>query len=96
MNTNTTPEYAYGYRVINGIPAKCAHMNSILDEQVQALISAMSQYERDMARSNPRAIHTVYHMVLERAQENRVSILRATLINERALAIEFALAIMTS
>lgn len=89
--------YAYGYRVGNdGELAKNAHMVSILNEQVQALISSMSDYEIARAKSEPREIHTVYHMVLERAQENRVSILRATLINERALAIEFALAIMTS
>jgi hypothetical protein len=83
--------YGYGYH--SG--SKCEHMRSILEEQVQALIASMSGYEIARAKSEPRAIHTVYHMVLERAQENRVSILRATFINERALAIEFALAIMT-
>ena len=69
-------------------------MQSILCRQVQALIDSMSDYEIAQAKSAPRAIHTVYHMVLERAQENRVSILRAALINERALAIEFSLALM--
>lgn len=84
--------YAYGYHE----GSKCEHMRSILEEQVQALIASMSGYEITRAKSDPRAIHTVYYMVLERAQTNRVSILRAALINERELAMEFALAIMTS
>jgi hypothetical protein len=54
----------------------------------------MSDYEIAQAKSAPRAIHTVYHMVLERAQEMQVSILRAALVNERALAVEFSLALM--
>lgn len=82
--------YGYGYH--SG--SKCEHMRSILEEQVQALIASMSDYEIARAKSAPREIHTVYHMVLERAQENRVSILRATLINERALSVEFSLALM--
>ena len=86
---------AYGYReTVNGTIAKNAHMRSILEEQVQALISSMSDYEITRAKSDPRAVHTVYHMVLTRAQENGVTILRAALVNERALAVEFSLALM--
>lgn len=82
--------YAYGYHE----GSKCEHMRSILEEQVQALIASMSGYEITRAKSDPRAMHTVYYIVLERAQEKGVSILRAALINERALSVEFSLALM--
>ena len=89
--------YAYGYReTVNGTIAKNAHMCSILNKQVQALLSSMSDYEIARAKSAPREIHTVYHMVLTRAQENGVTILRQALVNERALAVQFALALQNA
>lgn len=74
---------------------KCSHMVSILSEQVSALIGSLSAYEIARAKSAPSAVHTVYHIALDRAQQSGITILRQSLVNEKALAQQFALEIIT-
>lgn len=87
--------YNYGFSASDDSKAKNSHMRSILEEQVQSLIDSMTAYEIARAKSEPQSIRTVYRIALERAQSQGITILREALVNHRALALQFALAIMT-